>query len=412
MFLGIALGWLFPDRSQALGVVSNVFLRMIKCVLVPLVFSILVVGIAGHRDDLKAVGRLALKAMVYFEVVTTFALVVGLLAVNLVKPGAGVSLPTGAAETSPLASTPVTFGTVLEHIVPKSFFEAAANNDILQVVFFAIVFAVALSRVEGKPREVMLQFCESLTEVMFKFVGIVMKFAPVGIGAAMAYSVGHSGLGVLLSLGKLIMTLYGALFVFGVIVLLPIALWARIPVRGFLKAVSEPALLAFTTTSSEAAMPDAMQRMVRFGVPRRIVSFVVPLGYSFNLDGSTLHLAVASVFVAQAAGIELPLSQQLLMMLTLMLTSKGMAGIPRASQVILAGTLVTFHLPLEGLALIIGVDTFMDMARTTVNLVGNCLACAVVARWEGEFRNPVSEPAEVVAVQSVPEVEEDSAPVQ
>ena len=228
----------------------------------------------------------------------------------------------------------------------------------------------------------------------------------------MAYSVGHSGLGVLLSLGKLIMTLYGALFVFGVIVLLPIALWARIPVRGFLKAVSEPALLAFTTTSSEAAMPDAMQRMVRFGVPRRIVSFVVPLGYSFNLDGSTLHLAVASVFVAQAAGIDLPLSQQLLMMLTLMLTSKGMAGIPRASQVILAGTLVTFHLPLEGLALIIGVDTFMDMARTTVNLVGNCLACAVVARWEGEFRNPISEPAEVVAVQSVPAVEEDSAPVQ
>jgi proton glutamate symport protein len=234
----------------------------------------------------------------------------------------------------------------------------------------------------------MLGFCESLTEVMFKFVGLVMKFAPFGIGAAMAYTVGHSGLGVLLNLGKLILTLYGALIVFCLVVLLPIALWARIPIKRFINAVREPAILAFTTTSSDAALPDAMQRLIAFGVPKRIVSFVMPMGYSFNLDGSTLYLAIASVFVAQAAGVELSIGQQVAIMLTLMLTSKGMAGIPRASQVILAGTLVTFGLPLEGVVLIIGVDELMDMARTTINLVGNCLATAVVARWEGELVIP------------------------
>jgi proton glutamate symport protein len=269
--------------------------------------------------------------------------------------------------------------------VPRSFFEAAAANDILQVVFFAVLFGVALTQVRPGLKETMLRFCESLTEVMFKFMGMVMLFAPVGVGAAMAVTVGHSGLGVLVNLGKLILTLYGALLAFCLLVLLPVALLFRIPVRGFLKAIREPALLAFSTTSSEAAMPDAINRLLRFGVPKRIVSFVLPLGYSFNLDGSTLHLAVASVFVAQAAGVELSLAQQLTMMLTLMLTSKGMAGVPRASQVILAGTLAAFNLPLEGVILIIGIDELLDMARTTINLIGNCLATAAMARWEGEL---------------------------
>jgi proton glutamate symport protein len=385
MVAGVGVGVLFPEGSQHLKVCSNVFLRMIKCLLVPLLFGTLVVGIAGHSDDLKAVGRLALKSILYFEIVTTLALVIGLGAVNLVRPGEGVALPAAGAGASQVKADKVTLAGILEHLVPRSFFEAAAANDVLQVVCFAVLFAVALTQVTGKPRDTMVAFCESLTEVMFKFVGVVMKFAPVGIGAAMAVTVGHSGLGVLFNLGKLVLTLYAALLVFCVCVLLPVALGLRIPVRGFLRAIREPALLAFSTTSSDAAMPDAMKRMIAFGVPKRIVSFVMPLGYSFNLDGSTLHLAVASVFVAQAAGVELSLGQQLAMMLTLMLTSKGMAGIPRASQVVLAGTLVTFNLPLEGVILIIGVDELMDMARTTVNLAGNCLATAVVARWEGEL---------------------------
>ena len=385
MGVGVIVGCLFPEGSQHLRVISNVFLRMIKCLLVPLVFGTLVVGIAGHSDDLKAVGRLALKAIIYFELVTTLALVIGLTAVNLTRPGVGVSLPPPGAGSGQVAAQKVTLSGIIEHIFPRSFFEAAAANDVLQVVCFAVLFAIALTQVRGKPRETMVGFCESLTEVMFKFVGVVMMFAPFGIGAAMAYTVGHSGLGVLLNLGKLILTLYGALLVFCATVLWPVAYFARVPVKTFLRTIREPALLAFSTTSSDAAMPDAMKRMVAFGVPKRIVSFVMPLGYSFNLDGSTLHLAVASVFVAQAAGVQLSLGQQLAIMLTLMLTSKGMAGVPRASQVILAGTLVTFDLPLEGVVLILGVDELMDMARTTVNLVGNCLATAAVARWEGEF---------------------------
>lgn len=388
MVLGIAGGCLFPEQSQSLRVVSNVFLRMIKCLLVPLVFGTLVVGIASHADDLKAVGRLALKSIIYFEIVTTLALVIGLAAVNLTKPGIGVSLPPPGSAGNQITAQKVTLAGIIEHIFPRSFFEAAAANDVLQVVVFAVMFAIALTQIGVKPRETMLAFCESLTETMFKFVGVVMKFAPFGIGAAMAYTIGHSGLGVLRNLAVLILTLYGALLIFCVAVLLPVALWARVPVVGFLRAIREPALLAFSTTSSDAALPDAMKRMIAFGVPKRIVSFVMPLGYSFNLDGSTLYLAVASVFVAQAAGVELRLGQQLVIMLTLMLTSKGMAGVPRASQVILAGTLVTFNLPLEGVLLIIGVDELMDMARTTINLIGNCLATAVMARWEGEFKPP------------------------
>jgi proton glutamate symport protein len=290
----------------------------------------------------------------------------------------------------------VTLQSIAEHLVPTSFFDAATRNDVLQVVFFAIIFGIALAQISGKPRESVLSFFEGVMEVMFKFTGLIMKFAPFGIGAAMTVTVAHSGLEVLLNLGKLILTLYAALIVFCLVVLLPMALWARVPVMNFLRLIKDPALLAFSTTSSDAAMPDAMKRMIQFGVPKRIVSFVMPMGYSFNLDGSTLYLAVASVFVAQAAGVDLSLGQQIMIMVTLMLTSKGMAGIPRASQVILAGTLVTFDLPLAGVLLIIGVDELMDMARTTVNLVGNCLATAVVARWEGEFR-PVEIAGEPVA---------------
>ena len=406
MVLGVLVGWLFPEFSQQLKLVSNIFLRMIKCILVPLVFGMLVVGIAGHSDDLKAIGRLAFRSILYFEFVTTLALAVGLLTVNLARPGIGVRLP-APSSAERLAPTQVTLHGIIEHVVPTSFFEAATANDILQVVFFSVLFAVALTQVGSKSKETMVRFCEALTEVMFKFTGLVMKFAPFGVGAAMAATVGHSGIGVLLNLGKLILTLYGALLAFCLFVLGPVALLFRIPVRGFFRAIREPALLAFSTASSEAAMPDAITRMMGLGVPKRIVSLVLPLGYSFNLDGSTLHLAVASLFVAQAAGVELSLSQQLLMMLTLMLTSKGMAGVPRASQVILAGTLASFNLPLEGVVLIIGVDQILDMGRTTVNLIGNCLATAAMARWEGEFR-PAPYP-ELSGVQ--PAIEPEGMPV-
>ena len=386
MIVGVLVGWAFPESSQHLKVISNVFLRLIKCIIAPIIFGTLVIGIAGHSDDLKAVGRLAFKSILYFEIVTTLALAVGLLAVNLVKPGVGVALPS----PSGLVETPKqqTVSQIIEHVVPKSFFQAAAENDVLQVVTFAVIFGIALTQVTGKPKETMLNFCESLSEVMFKFTGLVMKFAPLGIGAAMAVTVGHSGISVLKNLGLLVLTLYGALIVFVLVVLLPVALLARIPIRRFIKAVKEPAIIAFTTTSSDAALPDAFKKMIEFGVPKRIVSFVLPTGYSFNLDGSTLYLAVASIFVAQAAGVNLSLGQQLTMMLTLMLTSKGIAAVPRASMVVLSGTLVTFGLPLEGVVLILGVDELMDMARTSVNLTGNCLASAVMARAEGELNVP------------------------
>jgi proton glutamate symport protein len=386
MLLGIAIGFFFPHQSQNLKVISNLFLRMIKCILVPLVFSTLVVGIASHSDDLKAVGRIALKAILYFEAVTTLALLIGWGAATLVQPGRGVKLPPPQNTAEKVAPARVTAAAIIEHLAPRSFFEAAAENDVLQVVFFAIIFGISLAQVRGKPHDTVLAFFEGLTEVMFKFTGTIMLFAPFGIGAAMAVTIGHSGLTVLANLAKLILTLYGALFAFCLLVLLPIAKFAGIPVLEFLRIMKDPALLAFTTTSSDAAMPGAMKRLIDFGVPKHIVSFVMPLGYSFNLDGSTLYLAVSSMFIAQAAGAHLPWEKQLLIIVTLMLTSKGMAGIPRASQVILAGTLVTFDLPLEGVLLIIGVDELMDMARTTVNLIGNSLSTAIIARWEGQFR--------------------------
>lgn len=389
MVIGALIGWLNPDLGTSLKPLSTVFLRMIKSVVVPIIFGSLVMGIAGHGDDMKRVGRLALKSIIYFEIVTTVALIVGLAAVNLTRPGVGVKISASAEPGQQLAQKTTSFGGFLEHIVPQSFFEAATNNEVLQIVFFSILFAVALSQVRGRPKEAMLGFCEGLAETMFKFTGIVMKFAPIGIGAAIAVTVGHSGIGVLVNLGKLVLTLYGALVVFVLVALVPVALIARVPIRAFIQMVREPALIAFASTSSEAALPKAMENMERLGVSRRIVAFVIPTGYSFNLDGSTLYLAVASMFVAQAAGVHLTLGEQLIIMLTLMITSKGVAGVPRASLVILSGTLLHFRLPLEAVAIILGVDELMDMARTTVNVIGNCLAAVVMGRWEGEF-NPAA----------------------
>ncbi|HEY9868888.1 MAG TPA: cation:dicarboxylase symporter family transporter [Candidatus Obscuribacterales bacterium] len=380
--LGVLVGWQAPQLGVALAPGGEIFLRLIKTIIAPLVFSTLVVGIAG-AGSLHAVGRLGLKSLIYFEVVTTCALVVGLAAVNLLQPGAGVHLdPATAGAAGDLAAKQVNAGDVITHVFPSSVIDAMARGDVLQIVVFSILFAAAVSAAKAKP---IIDLCQSLAEVMFKYTGYVMKLAPFGVAAAMAATVGHHGLSVLWSLGKLIGTLYLALFVFVVFVLGTVALIARVPVGQFLAAVREPVLLAFSTTSSEAALPRAMQAMERIGVPRHIVSFVLPVGYSFNLDGTTLYLSLAAIFVAQAAGIHLDVQTQLLMMLTLMLTSKGVAAVPRASLVILAGTLATFNLPLAGIALILGVDAVMDMARTAVNVLGNCLASVVLARWEGAF---------------------------
>ena len=389
MVVGVVVGWAYPSFSEGLRPFSNAFLRMIRSIIAPILFGTLVIGIAGHGDDLKRVGRLALKSLVYFEVVTTIALFVGLFAVNVVKPGVGVQLAASAATGKELAARQTSFSAIADHLVPQSFFEAAANNEVLQIVFWSVLFAVALTQVKGRPKEAMLGFCEGLTETIFKFTGIAMKYAPIGVAAALAVTVGHGGMGVLVNLGKLVLTLYGSLLLFALVALLPICLVARVPIGVFLRAIKDPALIAFSTTSSEAALPSAMQAMESIGVPRRIVAFVMPTGYSFNMDGTTLYLSLAAVFSAQAAGISLSLGQQLLMMFTLMLTSKGVAGVPRASLVILSGTLATFGLPLEAIAVILGVDVLMDMARTTMNMVGNALASVVMARWEGEFHPSV-----------------------
>ena len=392
MVLGTLVGYLFPGTALELKPLSTIFLRMIKSLIAPLIFATLVIGIAGHGDDMRRVGRLAFKSLLYFEVVTTLALFIGLAAVNLTRPGVGVDLGTDPTKGQEQAAKRTTVAGVLEHIVPESVIKAAADNEVLQVVFWSVLFAVALTRVPAEKRAVVVTFLDAVADVMFKFTGLVMAYAPVGIAAAMAVTVGSGGLTVLGKLALLVGTLYAALVVFLLGVLVPVALVARVPLGKFLRAVKEPALIAFSTTSSEAALPKAMLAMQAIGVPKRIVAFVMPTGYSFNLDGSTLYLAVASVFAAQAAGVEMTLGQQLVMMLTLMVTSKGVAAVPRASLVILAGTLTQFHLPLEAVAVIFGVDTLMDMARTTVNLIGNCLATCVMARWEGEFGQPAGEP--------------------
>jgi len=389
LVVGLLVGYVIsitdPSWANIIRPFSQIFIRMIRMIIAPLLFGTLVAGIAG-AGHFKDVGRMGLRAMIYFEVVTTLALLIGLFSVNIMKPGVGLTLP-AATGAPPVSATAQTWDQILLHMVPTSIIEAMATGDVLQIVVFSMVFAIGLGMVgeKGKP---MLQWCESLTEAMFKVTNIVMLYAPFGVGAAMAYTIGQSGLGVLWNLGYLVFTLYVALFVFFGAVLLPVMLMFRIPVMGFLKAIKEPALIAFSTTSSEAALPRAMECVEAFGVPRRIVSFILPLGYSFNLDGSTLYLSLAAVFVAQAAGVELTVGQQITMLLTLMLTSKGVAGVPRASLVILAATLASYNLPLEGVTLILGVDAIMDMGRTMTNVIGNCLASVVVAKWEGEFREP------------------------
>jgi proton glutamate symport protein len=377
MVAGVLLGVFAPSFARGLGPVSMVFLRLIKCILAPLIFGTLVYGIAG-AGDLKQMGRIGLKAIVYFEVITTVALFIGLAAVNLLRPGAGQTLKTGASVQALPAQT---LDGVLEHIVPTSVIDAMARGDVLQIVVFSFLFGAACLTVGAKAKPV-VAFCGSLAEVMFRFTNYVMWLAPLGAGAALAVTIGTNGLGVLFGLGKLLATLYIALIFSIVIIFGSVIVLFRIPFARFIAAVRGPTLIAFSTASSEAALPLAIENMEAFGVPPHIVGFVLPTGYSFNLFGTTLYLSVASVFVAQAAGVTLTWGQQLLMMLTLMLSSKGVAGIPRSAIVVLSGALVTFHLPMEGIAVLLGVDALLDMGRTAVNVMGNCLACAVVARSE------------------------------
>ncbi len=380
MAAGVALGIVAPGFATQLSPISRVFLQLIRSIIAPLIFATLVVGIAGS-GDMKRMGRIGGKAILYFEIVTTLALFLGLAAVNLVRPGAGISIHGSAAEAA-IPQTQTTFSSVIEHIFPSSIIDAMARNDALQIVVFAFLFGAACAAI-GAKAEPVVKFCASLAEVMFRYTRYVMYLAPLGVGAALAVVVGNKGVDVLFGLGKLIATMYVSSVLCVVFVLGPALVLFHIPVGGFYRAVREPFLIGFSTASSEAALPFALENMEQFGVPKHIVGFVIPTGYSFNLVGSALYLSLAAVFVAQAAGVTLSFGAQLLMMLTLMLTSKGVAGVPRAALVILAGTLSTFHLPMEGAAVLLGVDALLDMARTSVNVLGNCLASAVVARWEG-----------------------------
>ncbi len=396
---GIALGALVdhynPELAKYFNPFSQLFLRLIKMIIAPLIFGTLVAGIAG-AGHAKAVGRMGLRAMIYFEIVTTLALAIGLIVVNVLKPGVGLVLPAPGG-VNPISGTAQTWDQILLHIVPNSVVQAMAEGDVLQIVVWSMLFAISLTMIGEKARP-MIAWCESLAETMFTFTNIVMRYAPIGVAAAMAYTIGHGGFSVLYNLAWLVGTLYIALGLFYLLVLVPVMLLFRISVRKFFTAVKEPAVIAFSTTSSEAALPRAMEVMERLGVPRSVVAFVLPLGYSFNLDGSTLYLSLAAVFVAQAANIHLSVGEQITMMLTLMLTSKGVAGVPRASLVILAATLATHRLPVEGVTLILGVDTLMDMGRTMTNVIGNCLASVVVARWEGVYQEATDQELAAAAV--------------
>ena len=378
MIAGVGFGIARPDLAGRLGLVASIFLRLIRSIIAPLIFATLVSGMAGG-GDLKRMGRIGVKALVYFEAVTTCALFLGLGAVNLVRPGVGVPIAPSTEGALPKDQSVV--ANLLERTFPISIFDAMARNDVLEIVVFAFLFGAACAALGAKAAPV-VSFLSSLADVMFLYTRYVMLLAPLGVGAALAVTVASKGAGVLFGLGRLIVTMYAAQALFVLLVLGSVVALFRIPLAAFYHAVREPFLIAFSTASSEAALPLALENMERFGVPKHIVGFVIPTGYSFNLDGTTLYLSLASVFVAQAAGVRLSFSDQLFMMLTLMLTSKGVAGVPRAALVILAGTLTTFHLPLEGVAILLGVDALLDMARTSVNVLGNCLASAVVARWE------------------------------
>jgi proton glutamate symport protein len=394
LVVGILIGAFFPTFAVHLEPISNIFLRLIKVIVGPLLFGTLVYGIAS-AGELKTMGRIALKAIVYFEAATTCALVIGLTVVNIAQPGAGMKFSASAAAIQPVQK-PLSIAQVIEHAFPSNLFDSLTRNDVLQMVVFFFLFGAACSAIGAKARPV-VEFAGSVSEVMFRFTKYVMYLAPFGVGAAIAVTVGRNGLKVLGGLGKLVGTLYLAQGLFVVLVLGSALMLARVPIPRFWRAARQPFILAFSTASSEAALPLALENMERFGVPKHIVGFVLPTGYSFNLDGSTLYLAVASIFVAQAAGAHMSLGTQILMMLTLMLTSKGVAAVPRASLIILAGTLQTFNLPEEGVAVILGVDALMDMCRTSVNLLGNCVASAVVARWEGVELKATGPEVEVLA---------------
>ncbi|HEY6448236.1 MAG TPA: cation:dicarboxylase symporter family transporter [Acidobacteriaceae bacterium] len=402
MLAGIELGVDAPHAALASRFLSDIFLRLIRVIVAPLILGTLITGIASHAEA-KTVGRLGLKSLVYFEVLTTIALVIGLAAIDISKAGVGLNMNAAALTAQHAASAtqppPLSWQQFLIHVFPENIASAVAENQILQVVVFAILFGLALGRLSETKRAPMLRLAESLTETMFAFTNIVMLMAPLGVGAALAFTVAQSGLGVMFNLGKLLLTLYVALVIFTLVGMLPAALLARIPVRRFLRAVAEPATIAFATSTSEAALPRAMEEMEAFGVPRKIVAFVIPTGYSFNLAGSALYLALASIFTAQAAGIHMSLGRQIAMLATLMLTSKGVAGVPRAVLVVLLATSSIFGLPTEPILVILGVDALMDMGRTTINVVGNCLASAVVAQWEGEFQTEAPSPEAVAALE-------------
>ncbi len=384
MVAGAEFGEDFQAIAVHLNLMSKIFLNMVKTIIAPLIFATLVVGIAGH-SNLKQVGRMGWKSLVYFEVISTIALFVGLLVINISHAGVGVTLPSNLVQESLAAVKPQKWDEVIIHIFPENIAKSIYEGQVLQVVIFSIVFGIAVAMLKEQHRKRMIAFTESLSETMFKFTNVVMYLAPLAVFAAIAYTVGSMGFGILNNLIKLLASLYVAFSLFLIGVLLPVALIFKIPVKKFLLAISEPATIAFATTSSESALPRAMEAMEKFGVPRKIVAFVMPTGYSFNLDGTTLYLSLATIFIAQVAGIHIPLSQQLVIVFTLMLTSKGVAGVPRTSLVILLGTAASFGLPSWPIFIILGIDILMDMGRSAVNVTGNCLATAVIARWEGEF---------------------------
>ena len=395
MAVGVAIGWAFPAGRPGfdgtdLRVFAAVFLRLIKALVVPLVFSTVVVGIAGSGEELRSMGRLAWRALLLFTGLTALALVIGWMAGLIVRPGEGIALPDAAGVATDLAARKLTISGVIEQAVPQSLMDAAARNDVLQVLVFSLLFGAALAGVRAELRAPVVRVLEGVAEAMFRFTAFVMAYAPIGIGAALAVTVSQSGLGVLRQLGLLILTCYAALAVFILLVLVPLALVNRVDLRRFLKAAREPSLIAFTAASSDAALPQAMRALEAHGVPRRVVSFAMPVALSFNLTGSTLFVGLATLFVAQAAGVPLTFVHQLAIMGTLMLTTKGIAAVPRASLVILSATLTTFGLPLEGVALILAVDALMDMARTGTNMLSHCLATVVLGRWEGAETQVVS----------------------
>lgn len=408
LVLGVFVGLDFPNLAISLQPLSQGFIKLVKTIVGPILFATLVFGIAGH-SDLKSVGRMAWKSMLYFFCATTCAIFIGLGVINLTQAGVGIDVANMPHEELPTTSAisasdekalshisedvhwVYKFNVFIRDTFPENIVKSVYENKVLQIVIFGVIFGIGLAMVDEKKRKPLVDFTESLSEAMFKFTNLVMLFAPIGVGAAMAYTVGHLGVDILKNLFMLLMSLYIALLVFVFLILMPIALYLKVPIKKFIEAVKEPVSIAFATTSSDAALPKAMENMERFGVPRKIVSFVIPTGYSFNLDGTSLYLSLASIFVAQAAGIDLSIGQQLLIAFTLMITSKGVAAVPRASLIVLIATADQFGLPTFVIAAILGIDELMDMARTSVNVIGNCLATVVVSKWEGEFDETASQ---------------------